>query len=128
MRLYWVIGSAVRPEKAGPRTNPTPQAQERRESPRAWLLSDDTSDMAALAATAIPEREIEWGDRAWGGKVLIHVCLCANYMGVFVLPTSARFPPTVVHFTYGPAHGSSLLYPPPPPPPPFSIIALIATY
>ena len=68
-----MIGSAVRPERAGPMTSPTPQAQDKRERPSAWLLSVDVSDMAALAATATPEqdggkeevREVYRGKRKW---------------------------------------------------------------
>ena len=60
----------MRPEKAGPMTNPTPQAQDKRESPKAWLLSDDVSDMAALAATAAPGvgRREEKGGEEGGGE------------------------------------------------------------
>ena len=54
VRLYWAIGSALRPDSKGATKADTNHEQVNTENPNVWLLLLDDSDITALVTTKTP--------------------------------------------------------------------------
>lgn len=58
MRLYWLIGSAIAPDIAGPIIIPIPKDEAIKASPSGWVLLVVTSQSIALAVPMIPKKSL----------------------------------------------------------------------